>query len=47
MIPKVYMCECWIGYSLVSSANSQFLSKVMEKFPKDTDIIVACQKGLR
>lgn len=27
--------------------NSQFLSKVDEKFPKDTDLIVACQKGLR
>ncbi|GER56756.1 rhodanese/Cell cycle control phosphatasesuperfamily protein [Striga asiatica] len=25
----------------------QFLSKVEEKFPKDTDLIVACQKGLR
>lgn len=27
--------------------NSQFVSKVNEKFPKDTDLIVACQKGLR
>jgi hypothetical protein len=27
--------------------NSQFLSKVEEKYPRDTDLIVACQKGLR
>ena len=27
--------------------NSQFLSKVAEKYPKDIDLIVACQKGLR
>lgn len=27
--------------------NNKFLSKVQEKFPKDSDVIVACQKGLR
>lgn len=27
--------------------NSQFLSEAEKKFPKDTDLIVACQKGLR
>lgn len=27
--------------------NSQFLDKVEEKFPKDAELIVACQKGLR
>lgn len=27
--------------------NSQFLAKVQEKFHKDTELIVACQKGLR
>jgi hypothetical protein len=27
--------------------NSQFLSKVAENYTKDTDLIVACQKGLR
>ncbi|KAJ9559875.1 hypothetical protein OSB04_005035 [Centaurea solstitialis] len=30
-----------------ASFNSQFVPKVIEKFPKDTDLIVACQKGLR
>ncbi|KAG7954405.1 hypothetical protein I3843_11G015600 [Carya illinoinensis] len=27
--------------------SSQFLPKVQENYPKDTDLIVACQKGLR
>ncbi|XP_021807681.1 rhodanese-like domain-containing protein 11, chloroplastic [Prunus avium] len=36
----------WSGVPTLSY-NSQFLSKVDEKFPKDTDLIVACQKGLR
>ncbi|XP_057534643.1 rhodanese-like domain-containing protein 11, chloroplastic [Amaranthus tricolor] len=36
----------WSGVPTLSY-NSQFLSKVNEKFSKDTDLIVACQKGLR
>ncbi|CAO2840524.1 unnamed protein product [Amaranthus hypochondriacus] len=36
----------WSGIPTLSY-NSQFLSKVNEKFSKDTDLIVACQKGLR
>ncbi|KAK9926772.1 hypothetical protein M0R45_023985 [Rubus argutus] len=36
----------WSGVPTLSY-NSQFLSKVDENFPKDTDLIVACQKGLR
>ncbi|CAI0547497.1 unnamed protein product [Linum tenue] len=32
---------------VLSLLASQFLTRVEEKFPKDTDIIVACQKGLR
>uniref|UniRef100_A0A5B7B831 Rhodanese domain-containing protein n=1 Tax=Davidia involucrata TaxID=16924 RepID=A0A5B7B831_DAVIN len=36
----------WSGVPTLSYDN-QFLSKVEEKFPKDTDLIVACQKGLR
>ncbi|KAA8542232.1 hypothetical protein F0562_023632 [Nyssa sinensis] len=36
----------WSGVPTLSYDN-QFLSKVVEKFPKDTDLIVACQKGLR
>ncbi|XP_050377836.1 rhodanese-like domain-containing protein 11, chloroplastic isoform X2 [Argentina anserina] len=36
----------WSGVPTLSY-NNQFLSKVDEKFPKDTDLIVACQKGLR
>lgn len=27
--------------------DRDFVSKVEEKFPKDTDIIIVCQKGLR
>lgn len=29
------------------SYNKQFLPSIEEKFPKDSDLIVACQKGLR
>lgn len=36
----------WSGVPTLSY-NSQFLSKVEEKFPRDTDLIVVCQKGLR
>jgi hypothetical protein len=36
-----------VPYSFVSSLTRQFLSKVEEKFPKDADLIVACQRGLR
>ncbi|KAL5544045.1 hypothetical protein UlMin_007829 [Ulmus minor] len=36
----------WSGVPMLSY-DRQFLSKVGEKFPKDTDLIVACQKGLR
>ncbi|GKV25258.1 hypothetical protein SLEP1_g34720 [Rubroshorea leprosula] len=36
----------WSGMPTLSY-DSQFLSKVEEKFSKDTDLIVACQKGLR
>ncbi|GMN58586.1 hypothetical protein TIFTF001_027675 [Ficus carica] len=36
----------WSGIPILSF-DSQFLPKVEEKFPKDTDLIVACQKGLR
>lgn len=36
----------WSGVPALSY-NKQFLSNVEEKFAKDTDLIVACQKGLR
>ncbi|RYR67598.1 hypothetical protein Ahy_A03g013993 [Arachis hypogaea] len=36
----------WSGLPTLSY-DSQFLAKVEEKFPKDTELIVACQKGLR
>ncbi|KAB1217267.1 Rhodanese-like domain-containing protein 11, chloroplastic [Morella rubra] len=36
----------WSGVPTLSY-NNQFLSKVEEKYPKDTALIVACQKGLR
>uniref|UniRef100_K7KL20 Rhodanese domain-containing protein n=1 Tax=Glycine max TaxID=3847 RepID=K7KL20_SOYBN len=32
---------------IVRFFNNQFLDKVEEKFPKDAELIVACQKGLR
>lgn len=36
----------WSGMPTLSY-DSQFLAKVEEKFPKDSELIVACQKGLR
>ncbi|XP_021286015.1 rhodanese-like domain-containing protein 11, chloroplastic [Herrania umbratica] len=36
----------WSGTPTLSYGR-QFLSKVEEKFPKDAELIVACQKGLR
>ncbi|KAH6809406.1 Rhodanese/Cell cycle control phosphatase superfamily protein, partial [Perilla frutescens var. frutescens] len=36
----------WSGVPTLAF-NKEFLSKVEEKYPKDTDLIVACQKGLR
>ncbi|XP_050223184.1 rhodanese-like domain-containing protein 11, chloroplastic isoform X2 [Mercurialis annua] len=36
----------WSGVPTLTYDN-QFISKVEEKFPKDTDLIVACQRGLR
>ncbi|KAI7979955.1 hypothetical protein LOK49_Contig215G00008 [Camellia lanceoleosa] len=36
----------WSGVPTLSY-DDQFLSKIAEKFQKDTDLIVACQKGLR
>ncbi|KAF9667945.1 hypothetical protein SADUNF_Sadunf15G0075800 [Salix dunnii] len=36
----------WSGMPSLSY-DKQFLSKVGEKFPKDADLIVACQRGLR
>ncbi|KAK7350662.1 hypothetical protein VNO77_09519 [Canavalia gladiata] len=36
----------WSGIPTLSY-DSQFLAKVEEKFPKDSELIVACQKGLR
>ncbi|OMO72256.1 hypothetical protein CCACVL1_17872 [Corchorus capsularis] len=37
----------WWSGAPTLSYDRQFLSKVEEKFPKDTELIVACQKGLR
>ncbi|RZC08054.1 Rhodanese-like domain-containing protein 11, chloroplastic isoform C [Glycine soja] len=36
----------WSGMPTLSY-DSQFLAKVEEKFPKDAELIVVCQKGLR
>ncbi|KAL5718034.1 Rhodanese-like domain-containing protein 11 [Ranunculus cassubicifolius] len=45
-ITSFMMGGWWSGIPTLAYDN-QFISKVEEKFPKDTDIIVACQKGLR
>ncbi|XP_065617488.1 rhodanese-like domain-containing protein 11, chloroplastic isoform X2 [Quercus suber] len=45
-ITSFVMGGWWSGVPTLSY-NNQFLSKVVEKYPKDTDLIVACQKGLR
>lgn len=45
-ISSFMMGGWWSGVPTLSY-DRKFLSKVQEKFPKDTDLIVACQKGLR
>ncbi|KAK9117358.1 hypothetical protein Sjap_016305 [Stephania japonica] len=45
-ITNFMMGGWWSGVPTLSY-NSQFLRLVEEKFPKDIDLIVACQKGLR
>lgn len=45
-VTEFMMGGWWSGVPTLSYDN-QFLMKVLEKFPKDTDLIVACQKGLR
>ncbi|KAK1427692.1 hypothetical protein QVD17_16384 [Tagetes erecta] len=42
-----YMMGGWWSGVPTLSFDNQFISKVVEKFPKDADLIVACQKGLR
>lgn len=37
----------FIYFFILCYFNRQFLLKVEEKFPKDAELIVACQKGLR
>ncbi|KAK8659051.1 hypothetical protein V6N13_029266 [Hibiscus sabdariffa] len=44
---STFMMGGWWSGVPTLSYNSQFLSKVEEKFPKDAELIVACQKGLR
>lgn len=45
-ISNYVMGGWWSGVPLLSY-NNQFISKVEETLPKDADLIVACQKGLR
>ncbi|KAI9173853.1 hypothetical protein LWI28_007581 [Acer negundo] len=45
-VTNLVMGGWWSGMPSLSY-DRQFLSKVEEKLPKDTDLIVACQKGLR
>ncbi|KAK9073553.1 hypothetical protein SSX86_007877 [Deinandra increscens subsp. villosa] len=42
-----YMMGGWWSGVPTLSFNNQFISKVTEQFPNDTDLIIACQKGLR
>ncbi|KAI3763183.1 hypothetical protein L1987_53635 [Smallanthus sonchifolius] len=42
-----YMMGGWWSGVPTLSFDNQFISKVIEKFQNDTDLIVACQKGLR
>ncbi|KAJ0950604.1 putative Rhodanese-like domain-containing protein [Helianthus annuus] len=42
-----YMMGGWWSGVPTLSFDNRFISKVTEKFPKDADLIVACQKGLR
>ncbi|KAF3436749.1 hypothetical protein FNV43_RR19498 [Rhamnella rubrinervis] len=42
-----FMMGGWWSGAPTLTYDSQFLSKVEEKFSKETDLIVACQKGLR
>ncbi|ERN10547.1 hypothetical protein AMTR_s00166p00078300, partial [Amborella trichopoda] len=44
-ITNFVMGGWWSGVP-VFSYDKQFISKVEKKFPKDADLIVACQKGL-
>lgn len=41
------ICVAFWESCMHSVHDRQFLSKVAEKFSKDTDLIVTCQKGLR
>ncbi|XP_058102002.1 rhodanese-like domain-containing protein 11, chloroplastic [Magnolia sinica] len=45
-ITNFVMGGWWSGIPMFAYDN-RFMSKVEEKFPKDIDLIVACQKGLR
>ncbi|XP_015581911.1 rhodanese-like domain-containing protein 11, chloroplastic isoform X2 [Ricinus communis] len=42
-----FMMGGWWSGAPTLAYDNQFLLKVEEKFPKDTDLIVACQRGLR
>ncbi|KAK8943517.1 hypothetical protein KSP40_PGU000877 [Platanthera guangdongensis] len=46
MITNFVMGGWWSG-SLTLTYDKNFILKVEEKIPKDTDLIVICQKGLR
>ncbi|KAM7273860.1 hypothetical protein ACFE04_028524 [Oxalis oulophora] len=43
---RIYLTVRAINHCL-NFLKREFLSKVQEKFPKDAEIIIACQKGLR
>lgn len=45
-ISSFIMGNWWSGIPLMAY-NNQFIKQVEEKFTKDMDIIVACQKGIR
>ncbi|RZC92430.1 hypothetical protein C5167_004266 [Papaver somniferum] len=45
-VTKFLLGGWWSGIPTLSYEN-QFISRVEQQSPKDTDLIVACQKGLR
>lgn len=44
---STFMMGGWWSGVPALSYDAEFSTKVKEKFPQDTDLIVACQKGLR
>ena len=46
-IQQIFIDAMSVSYELLVVDFRDFVKKVESKFPKDKDIIVVCQKGLR